>query len=172
MPLEFFYAQAGRGTPPATYIDGTDMPEPCRHLLVHASDMTPRLAGFHGSEIELEVMEAQKSELFVMRMVVLRRKDTGKPVEFGAIGIHLERFDAETREEIRTGITPLGGILGRRDIPHQSQPKAYFSIRADDFIARLLQEPVGVTLYGRCNALLHPDGIAFADIVEILPGGG
>lgn len=145
------------------------MPEPYRQLLVHESDMTPRLAAFHQSEIGLRVIEAQKSNLYVMRLVVLDRKDTGRPVEFGAIGIHLEGFDAAAREEILSGATPLGTILARREIPHRSQPKAYFSMQVDDFMAGLLRVPSRSELFGRCNALTHLDGIVFADIVEILP---
>jgi len=172
MPLEFFYAHAGQRTPAAAFLDGADMPEPYRYLLVHESDMTPRLAEFHRAEIGLEVIDAQRSEHFVMRLVILNRMDTGKPVEFGAIGIQLDGFNPETREEIRSGAAPLGGILARREITHQSRPKAYFSIKVDDFMARLLHEEPGTKLYGRCNALSHPDGIVFADIVEILPRCG
>ena len=33
----------------------------------------------------------------------------------------------------------------------------------------LIHVPPGTKLHGRCNALTHPGGIVFADIVEILP---
>lgn len=169
MPLEFFYASRNSGMPTPTLIPGHEMPEPYRHLLVHESDMTPRLRNFHNSAIGLNVVERQVGEQFVMRLVVLHRSDTGAPVEVGAIGIQLDGFDDELRAAILAGLVPLGGLLEQAEIVHESSPKAYFSIQADAFLAELLGQPVGVTLYGRCNALSHGDGIVFADIVEILP---
>jgi hypothetical protein len=169
MPLHFFYAPQQCPLPDVEFLAAESLPDPWRHLLVHESDMTPRLRAHHQSEISLEVIEAHKSPTFVMRLVVLHRADDGQPVEFGAIAIQLEGFDALTRQEILEGRTPLGGILEARDIPHQSHPKAYFRMAADAFIAGLLRAAPGEWLYGRCNALCHPDGIVFADVVEILP---
>ena len=169
MPLEFFYGHRSEPVPAPALIPGEQMPEPYRHLLVHESDMTPRLRNYHGSQIGLEVIERQVNENFVMRLVVLHREDTGKPVEIGAIGIQLEGFDETTRTAILEGKIPLGGILEAEAIVHESQPKAYFSLESDTFLAGLLRQPVGTKLYGRCNALSRHDGLVFADIVEILP---
>ena len=169
LPLQYFYLQKESPLPDVQILDGESVPEPARHLLVHQSDMTPRLRAFHQADIHLEVVQADKTPDFVMRMVVLRRANDHRAVEFGAIGIQLEGFDPETRGLILAGETPLGTILESREVPHTSAPKAYFRVLADDFTAGLLGEPPGTVLYGRCNSLCHPDGIIFADIVEILP---
>lgn len=169
MPLEFFYASRAEAMPRPLLMPGQAVPGPYGHLLVHESDMTPRLRNFHQSAIGLEVIERQITEHFVMRLVVLHREDTGRPVEIGAIGIQLEGFDVASREAILGGLVPLGGILEAHDIQHESKPKGYFSLLADAFLAGLLGQPVGTELYGRCNALSHHDGVVFADIVEILP---
>lgn len=169
MPLAFFYARRPEGMPAATLLAPESMPEPYQHLLVHESDMTPRLRKFHGADISLEVIEREVGEQFVMRLVVLHRSDTSVPVEMGAIGIQLEGFDAEVRAAILAGEVPLGGLLEKFQVDHQSAPRAYFSIIADEFLAEHLKAKVGDHLYGRCNALTHSDGIVFADIVEILP---
>ena len=73
MPLLYFYSQDETPLPDIRFIDGESMPEPQRHLLVHASDMTPRLRDHHGSAITLEVKEAQLAPDYVMREVVLHR---------------------------------------------------------------------------------------------------
>lgn len=169
MPLEFFYAGKGESLPGAKLLPGYEVPEPYRHLLVHQSDMTPRLREYHGSALGLEVIDRQVSDLFVMRLVVLHRLDNHAPVEIGAIGIQLEAFEPHTRAAILEGKIPLGAILERDKVLHDSAPKAYFSIEADEFIAALLKISPGTKLYGRCNALSHDGGIVFADIVEILP---
>ena len=62
MPLVFFYEQLGLDLPPVAFIEGSTMPEPQRHLLVHASDMTPRLRQHHGCAPLLRVVSAQRTE--------------------------------------------------------------------------------------------------------------
>ena len=140
MPLLYFYARDGLVLPLVDFISGDEMPEPARHLLVHPSDMTPRLRAFHKSPISLTVVSADLSADYVMRKVVLTRDRDRSPVDYGASGIHLD-----------------------------GAPRAYFEIDADPHIATLLDCQPGDRLCGRCNALSFPDGIVFADIVEILP---
>jgi len=169
MPLLYFYNQDELPLPPVEFIEGEAMPLPWRSLLVHTSDMTPTLRHFHRSAISLEVIQAEMSDDFVMRQVVLHRESDNTPVEYGAIGIQLERFPDKVKALIREGHMPLGGILESEGVPHQSAPRAWFIIQADEHTGELLRVPPGTSLYGRCNALTHPDGIVFADIVEILP---
>ncbi|MGK0187081.1 MAG: chorismate-pyruvate lyase [Verrucomicrobiales bacterium] len=171
MPIQFFYLRDNRLVPPVEFIEGGEMPEPYAKLLVHQSDMTPRLGAFHKSEIGLDVLDHEESREYLMRAVVLRDSE-GKPVEFGAIGIRLEVFNESLRKQIVNAEGPLGGLLAQHDFPHSSSPKAYFSVIADQYIADQLACQLGTVLYGRCNALLGNDGITFADIVEILPNHG
>ena len=42
-PLDAFYAASGLPAPTFTMIDGGDMPQPYRKLLVHDDGMTPTL---------------------------------------------------------------------------------------------------------------------------------
>ena len=169
MPLLYFYNQDELPLSPVEFIEGEAMPQPYRSLLVHQHDMTPTLRDHHGSDITLEVVQAEMSDDFVMRQVVLHRASDGVAVEYGAIGIHLDGFPPHVKELIREGKQPLGGILETESVPHASAPRAWFAIEADEHTGDLLRVPPGTKLYGRCNALTHPDGIVFADIVEILP---
>ena len=167
MPLHFFL---GAMFPlDVTFIPGEEMPDPERHLLVHASDMTPRLQDYHGTQLDLTVHTKKQSTDYLMRAVVLVRRDNGKPVEFGAIGIRLGAFSPEAREEVIEGKVPLGAILQNHGIPHSSNPRAYFRIQIDDRLTDVLHAESGGEHYGRCNELRDPDGLVFADIVEILP---
>lgn len=169
MPLIYFYNADELPLPVIEFIDGEAMPLPWRKLLVHRSDMTPTLRAHHGSPISLEVVEAEMSDDYVMRQVVLHRTSDNAPVEYGAIGIQLEGFPDKVKQLIVEGHQPLGGILEVEGIPHLSAPRAWFAIEADEHTGQLLRVPPGTKLYGRCNALTHPDGIVFADTVEILP---
>lgn len=171
MPIQFFYLRENRLVPPIEFIDGAEMPEPYAGLLVHHSDMTPRLGEFHQSQIDLDVLDHEESKDYLMRAVVLRDSQQ-RPVEFGAIGIRLEVFNESLRKQIVKAEGPLGGLLANHQFTHSSSPKAYFRVKADEYISQQLQCPVGTVLYGRCNALLANDGLTFADIVEILPSHG
>jgi len=169
MPLLYFYNQDELPLPPLEFIEGEAMPQPWRGLLVHSADMTPTLRNFHGSAMDLEVVQAEMSDDYVMRQVVLHRASDNAPVEYGAIGIQLDGFSPAVKALIREGKRPLGGILESEGVPHKSAPRGYFTIEADEHTGQLLHVRPGTRLYGRCNALTHPDGIVFADIVEILP---
>ncbi len=169
MPLHFFYEQDGRPMPAIQFVEPEAMPANERALLVHDHDMTSTLAAYHRSPIDLQVIRREMSADYMLRLVVLTRRELPVPVEFGAIGIRLEPFPPSLRAEIEAGLKPLGGLLSEYQFDYLSQPRAFFRLPADAFIADLLSEPEGTTLWGRCNALSTPDGVVFADIVEILP---
>lgn len=167
-PMVFFYG-LGSARPQVTFIEPADMPEEERWLLVHASDMTPRLRDFHGSEIDLDVHAKGRIGDYYVRASVLKRHTDAKAVEFGAIGIHLNVLEEDARHLVLEGRTPFGGILEKLAVPHSSHPRGYFRIVIDSRLAELLNAVEGETLYGRCNELRHGCGKTLADVVEVLP---
>ncbi|MFP6873952.1 MAG: hypothetical protein VCA55_10650 [Verrucomicrobiales bacterium] len=169
LPLHFFYAQTGEKLPLVKLVNGDKLPEPDRSLLVHESDMTSTLKRFHGSDLILNVLRSDSSDGYLIRMVILERIDNGQPVEFGAIGIRLEKFQDPLRDAVIAQKTPFGGLLEKYRVDYRSKPKGYFQLTADSRIADALGEKHNARLYGRCNELTDPEGFAFADIVEILP---
>jgi chorismate-pyruvate lyase len=172
MPLHFFYEQDRRTMPAIEFVQPAEMPATERDLLVHDRDMTSTLAGHHRSPIDLQVVRREGTPEYLLRLVVLTRRELPVPVEFGAIGIRLEALPPALRDDIEAGRKPLGALLAEHALDYVSQPRAYFKVAADAFIADLLAEPEGTMLWGRCNALSLPDGEVFADIVEILPPAG
>jgi chorismate-pyruvate lyase len=170
MPLHFFYTLAQRPWPRFSFAEPPTMPENERELLVHHHDMTSTLSAYHQSAIGLSVIERQAAETCLMRLVVLERERSPRlPVECGAIAIYLDRFSDHARELVLSGTMPLGAILHQEDQHYHSDPKGFFKVKADDYLADLLAEKPGTTLWGRCNSLSFCDGEVFADIVEILP---
>lgn len=167
-PLRFFYG-LGSDSPRVTFLQPEQLPETERRLLVHDRDMTGRLREFHGCDITLDVHAKSRIGNYLVRASVLRRVSDEAPVEFGAIGIHLNDFDDEARHLILDGHVPLGAILTRQHIAHTSHPSGYFRIEIDHRLATLLGGWEGQTLYGRCNELRHGSGLALAEVVEVLP---
>ncbi|MBG86965.1 MAG: hypothetical protein CMO80_08715 [Verrucomicrobiales bacterium] len=168
-PLDDFYAQQGMTLPPIDSVDGSELPEPYKSLLVHGNDMTPTLESYHGGHIHVTVMRRQTRGDFYYREVVLMRDTDDAPVEFGAIKINLGFFPTLARQDILSERLPLGRILAERKIKHASRPRAYLRIQSDDFINKALQMEGEHTLYGRRNTLWTPENKSLAEIVEILP---
>ena len=167
-PLIFFYG-LGSARPQVTFIPPEEMPDEERHLLVHDSDMTPRLREHHKSDIFLDVHAKGKIGDYYVRASILKTLNDAKGVEFGAIGIHLNLLPEEARKLVIEGKKPFGGILEEQRVAHSSHPRGYFRITIDHRLAELLNANEGEILYGRCNELRHASGQTLADVVEVLP---
>lgn len=167
-PLIFFYG-IGSNRPRVTFVEPGDLAEQERSLLVHQMDMTPRLRDFHGCEIDLNVAARARIGNYLVRASVLHRSSDGMPVEFGAIGIHLDLLPGEAQELVLHGRVPFGAILEQFGVPHTSHPRGYFRISVDARLAELLGAVSGQMLFGRCNELRHGSGRVLADVVEVLP---
>lgn len=156
--------------PQVERIDAESIPEPARALLAHHRDMTPTLAGFHGVDMRLRVLARHPGADHLVREIVLLRADDARPVEYGAIHIHLDRFSPAARAEIEAGAKPFGAVLADHGVPHGGCPHAYLKVRTNPWLERCLELPAGPhVLYGRRNVLRGPDGAALADVLEILP---
>jgi chorismate-pyruvate lyase len=168
-PLDAFYAQAGRGLPVVGPVRGEEVPEPYRQLLVHDRDMTPTLEAFHEERIHLRVLARRLDGEALWRQVVLTLDGSGRPVEFGAIVIHLRHFPPTARQEVLDGWRPLGSILHDHRIEHQSRPLMFLRVTSDDVMNEALQLTGPQALYGRRNVIRNLAGHELADILEILP---
>ena len=167
-PLRFFYG-LGSESPAITFVEPDELPATERKLLVHERDMTGRLGAHHADTITLAVHAKSRIGDYLVRASVLKKQSDGTPVEFGAIGIHLDGFDEASRKIILDGHVPLGNILHQCHVEYTSHPRGFFRIVIDHRLANLLGGWEGQTLHGRCNELRHADGTALAEVVEVLP---
>lgn len=167
-PLDFFYARARQPLPPFELLDGEEVPEPARWLLVHCNDMTPTLEAFYGEKIVLRVIGRRRRGNEYSREVVLHLKDSKRPVEFGANRIQLDRFPPDARKLILEEREPLGYILRDFAITHTCQPNAFLRLASDHLINEVLELQGAQTLYGRHNQLFDPEGGLISEVVEIL----
>lgn len=168
-PLARWYALRGLALPAVTRVDAEQVPQPYRSLLVHAGDMTGRLTAFHGSPIRLRVLGKRLTPRYLSRLVVLERIRNGEAVEFGAIDIHMERFDGAARLELLAGRRPMGEVLHRHGVRCVSEPAAFVRVEPDALIAESLSLATSAPLLGRCNVLYDESHRALAEVVEILP---
>jgi chorismate-pyruvate lyase len=168
-PLDTFYHLANSPLPEVEEVEGEDVPQPYRQLLVGCHDMTPTLAAFHRDEIDLQVVERLLEGDALSRLVVLYLDRSGRAVEFGAIVINLQHFPEEARDDILTGRYPLGTVLARHEIKHSSCPQAFIKVQSDETMNAALHLTRSAALYGRRNYLLTPEKQILADILELLP---
>jgi len=168
-PLDQIYAELKTPLPPVQQIHGEEVPSPQKELLVHLHDMTPTLEAFFNRPMLLRVLGSRRRGQEYFREVAIIPEGASKPVEFGAIKIHLDRFPAPARAAILAQHFPLGHLLAVHHIPHLSRPKAFLRVASDRVINDALELRGAHVLYGRRNTLLTHTGESLAEIVEILP---
>jgi chorismate-pyruvate lyase len=149
-------------------VEPDEVPEPCRSLLVHWSDMTSTLEGFYAEKLRVEVLARQAGGNEYFREVTLRLERSGKAAEFGASKVRLDLLPDKVRREILGERLPLGRILVDCGVEFSSRPRAFFRVAADDFVSRALDLDGPRFLYGRRNTLVDAWERPLAEIVEIL----
>jgi chorismate-pyruvate lyase len=168
-PLAHFYKNGAHLLPAVLEIADTEVPAPYRQLLVHDRDMTTTLENFHKAKTHLRVLRSTVNGDTYEREVVLALDGSERPVEFGALTVHLDRLPATVRGQVAAGRRPFGGILVEQGVKFTSHPKAFIRIEPDAVISESLGLKTPAILYGRCNALFDDQGRVLADIVEVLP---
>ena len=171
-PLNEFYHRLGLTLPAAIQVEGDEVPEPYKSLLVHSRDMTPTLAEFYQCGIQLRVLRHSLRHDIFSREIVLVLEGDQRRVVFGAIKIYLKRFPTEARRLVQEMKQPLGTILQTQGIAHTSRPEAFIQVRADATINSALGLTGSHLLYGRRNVLWNSSQEPLAKVVEILPPSG
>ena len=166
--LERFYAKLGLALPPMRDVDGQNMPEPYRHLLVHSADMTPTLESHYRQPMRLDVLTREQQDYSYLREVVLKCATDSRPVEYGVIRICLDHLPPPASRRVLEEQRPLGNILQTESIAHLSWPQAFFSIESDAHLSHVLFLAQPTTLYGRRNVLLDGSRRLLAEVIEIL----
>jgi hypothetical protein len=168
-PLSEFYLQDGLTLPAVTAIDGQQLPEPYKTLLVHETDMTSTLEKYHDQKLRLHFLRRRLEGEEYFRQVLLVTERDQKSVEFGAIKIYLQQFSEEARQQILEERRPLGAILYDEKIPYISRPIAFIQVTPDAIMKRVLGLGDNILLFGRRNVLMNHSQRILADILEVLP---
>ena len=144
------------------------MPPVAHRLLAHSGDMTSKLEEYFADDMRLRVLQCEHTAEHYRREVVLFGKNSGLPVEYGAIEINLQAFDDELRAQIVEGKFPLGGLLNRHGVRYRSEPRAFLRVAICPRMTELFHLQKPSVHFGRSNRLINADGVELASIVEIL----
>lgn len=130
--------------------------------------MTPTLEEFYGRPLGLTVMSREREEDAYLREVVLTLAAEKRPIEYGAIRIHLNRLPPAARRSVLEEQRPLGKILETEAVAHLSWPQAFFRIESDTRTRSALRLGQAGELYGRRNVLLDGSRHLLAEVIEVL----
>ena len=171
-PLNEFYDRAGVPLPSVVRVEGSEVPEPYRSLLVHDRDMTPTLTEYYQRTMQLRILKRVLTETVFAREIVLEVEGQGKTAVYAAIKIYLDLFPPEAKRQVLEGKLPFGTVLQTQGMIHSSWPQAFLRVAADETINRALGITGHSVLYGRRSALLNTAQMPLAQVLEIVPPAG
>jgi hypothetical protein len=93
-----------------------DMPPDYRTLLAHEHHMTVTVEAFHGSLVNVHVLQEHREGEVYTRTSLLELQSNGRVVQLGIMRINLHGLAPVVREEIESRSTPLGRILIRHNV--------------------------------------------------------
>jgi chorismate-pyruvate lyase len=168
-PLDDLYESSGEALPSVEPLEGPQVPEPYRTLLVHGRDMTTTLERRCGRPLHLRVLLKHLTDQELIRQVVLESDEGNTPWEFGAIRIQLAPFDETSRQKVLECHRPLGAILIEHGLEHSCRPTGFFRLTTDRISSHAFGINGAQLLYGRHTFLYGANEALLAEVVEILP---
>jgi chorismate-pyruvate lyase len=159
--------------PPSDYlahmepVSADNIPPPYHALLVHPHHMTVTVEAHHGEPVDVKVLEQVRGESTYARKILLITQQTRRVVQFGLVRIHLQYCSQEVREEILSGLTPLGRILIQHNVLRRIEPRCYMRVTPGQDMVKWFDLPQPQPTYGRL-ALIHFEGQPAVELLEIV----
>lgn len=144
-----------------------DLPAVFRMLLAHHQHMTVTLEAHNGCPLEVEVLQATKTDTHYQRKVLLRRTSDQSVVLFGIARLTWGLLAPDIQDEIESQRTPLGTILARKNIYRDVRLLSLWRIEPAAGLCELFGLESPQTLYGR-TALMYCDSIPVIELLEIV----
>jgi len=145
----------------------SDMPDPYRRLLAHEHHMTVTVEAFHGSPVDVRVIDKQTTPTHYARKIALVSQATRDVVQFGIMRVHLAHLAKEVRSEIESEGTPLGRILIEHGVLREVHLLALWKVECGEDLAALFGRVGSPTTYGRV-ALIDFNGEPAVELLEIV----
>jgi chorismate-pyruvate lyase len=143
------------------------IPSPYRELLAHNHHMTVTVERHHGSLVDVRVLERRPTPPHYARKILLARQSDGRVVQFGIVRLDLGCLDEVVRQEIESGLDPLGRILIRHNVLREVELFKLFEVTPGPDLCRLLEMSPQQRTYGR-TALIHCNGQPAVELLEIV----
>lgn len=150
----------------AEHVAAPLMPEPYRAMLAHEHHMTVTMERYHGSPVDVTVLDRREVEGLYCRKILLTKRGTGHVVQFGLVRFDFQSVTDAVRREILAEEIPLGCVLIRHNVLRHIDLGALLKIEAGPGLAKHLKMPIGGLTYGRL-ATIFCNGKPAVDLLEV-----
>jgi chorismate-pyruvate lyase len=148
-------------------VDAAELPADANSLLNHCEHMTVTIEDFHGSEVDVTVLEEQDSETHYSRKILLTRKSDGGVVQFGIVRLDMSTLPQVVQDQIRERKIPLGRILISHDVMRAVRLAKLYRFEAGEELASHFGVSAGTNVFGR-TAWMYCNGKPAIELLEIV----
>ena len=143
------------------------MSDAYRELLAHEQHMTVTVERWHGSPVDVQVLDRSECDGYYARKILLRRQDNQQVVQFGIVRLHFEFLDANVRAEIESCSAPLGRILIQHGVLRGVHLRGLWRVQCGQELANHFGVQPGTVAFGR-TAIIHCSGEPAIELLEIV----
>ena len=136
-------------------------------LLDHNAHMTVTVEEYHGSPVDVGVVEVRHCDNYYNRKIVLMRQSDDAVVQFGIVSLNKETLNTHVFEEIMAQQMPLGRILIKNNVLRKVNLKSLYRVTCSAELARYLGVEPGTEVAGR-TAVIECDGKPAIGLLEIV----
>ena len=150
-----------------TEVTPEQMPEGYRQLLAHEHHMTVTVEEFHGSPVDVRVLDKVVTPEHYAREILLASQNDGSIVQYGIMRVHLADLPDNVGQEIVGEQTPLGRILIQHDVLRTIHLHRLWHVEPGPELRKhLVRSEPGIT-YGR-TATIVCNGEPAIELLEIV----
>lgn len=141
-------------------------PEPYKQMLVHDHHMTVAMESYHGSKVDVKILDRRLDGDVYCRKILLLKSGTDTVVQFGIVRFDFRYVTQAVRDEILGGQTPLGRVLINHNVLRHIDLGAVLRITAGPGLGELLRMETGGITYGRL-ATIFCNRLPAVDLLEV-----
>ena len=150
----------------AEHVASALTPEPYKQMLAHEHHMTVTMERYHGSKVEVRVIDRKELDGMYCRKILLLKEGTEDVVQFGIVRFNFEYVTEAVREEIVSEQIPLGRVLINHNVLRHVDLGAILRIEAGPGLTNYFDMQENDVTYGRLATIFcnHQPAI---DLLEI-----
>lgn len=155
--------------PECVVVQPDQIPFPADQLLVHHNHMTEVLQHFHGSPVNVSVLEeAFDGDIYTRKISLSPQGESGKVVEWGIARLDLRYLSQEVKAEILAKRLPLGAVLIKHNVLRRVKPRWFMRFPEQGPTTRLFGKlPHAGPVYGRIGTIYCDEEPAI-EVLEIV----
>ena len=148
-------------------VQNEQMPEFYRSLLNHDHHMTVTLETYHGSSVDVHVLDYDVTNDIYMRQILLTRHDDGRVVQYGIVRLHLQYLTQPVRAEITSRRIPLGRVLMNHNVLRRVELVQLWQVTPGVDLCQHFQLAAPSPTFGR-TAIIHCHDEPAVELLEIV----